>query len=309
VPQAPGDPWGRSGPGGPVQVGPPCRNPHLASAGMSDDTFDYRRPGPLTRLDPAQAQHAEGLGRDAVSICTATQSLVVEPADATAAGVPEHRLAERNIRPAAALVDVLARLDPRPLHEPRGKPSRVVGTCRHFALLSCALLRSRGVPARARCGFATYFVPGKSVDHWVTEYRRDGDSRWARIDTELLGTAVVPDATDLAPDEFLTGGEAWQRYRAGSVDPDSFGVAGVDHAWGVGEIRGNAIRDLASLNKVETLPWDEWGRMDASYHGRTGADYDRLMDTVAAACASDDPATLAATYASEDLTVPEHLQR
>jgi hypothetical protein len=29
------------------------------------------------------------------------------------------------------------------------------------------------------------------------------------------------------------------------------------------------------------LPWDEWGRMDASYQGQTGPDYDELLDTIA----------------------------
>jgi len=274
---------------------------------MSDETFDYSRPSLLTSLEPAQVDLGDGLGVDAVSICRAAQALVVEPDDATAAGVPEQRLAERNIRSARALIDVLTALDPRPLHHPRQTQSRVVGTCRHFALLSCALLRLRGIPARARCGFATYFIKGKSVDHWITEYRRESDTRWVRIDTEVLGTALVPDATDLAVGEFLTGGEAWERYRAGSIDPDSFGVAGVDYAWGIGEIRGNAIRDLAALCKVEMLPWDEWGRMDASYKGRTGADYDVLIDKVAAACASDDPTVIAAAYASEDLMVPNHM--
>lgn len=274
---------------------------------MSDQMFDYSCPGPLTRLDPAQVQLGEGLGLDAVSICAAAQALVVEPNDATAAGVPEHRLAERNIRSARALIEVLTGLDPRPLHEPRPAPLRVVGTCRHFALLGCALLRLRGIPARARCGFANYFIEGKSVDHWVVEYLRDSDTRWVRIDAEVLGTTLVPDATDLAVDEFLTGGEAWQRHRAGLIDPGTFGVAGVDHAWGIGEIRGNAIRDLASLCKVEMLPWDEWGRMDDSYHWRTGPDYDELMDRVAAACASNDPTTIMATYTSEDLMVPDHM--
>ena len=50
------------------------------------------------------------------------------------------------------------------------------------------------------------------------------------------------------------------------------------HAWGPAEIRGNAIRDLAALRKLEMLPWDEWGRMTASYQGKTGPDYDALMD-------------------------------
>ena len=274
---------------------------------MVDDLDDYRRPGPLTGIDPAQAHLIVGLGAEPAAICTAVQGLVIEPDAAAAADVPEHRLAERNIRPARGLLDVLAALEPAPLHAKRGAAERVVGTCRHFAVLSCALLRHQGIPARARCGFATYFIDGKSVDHWIVEHWRSEERRWARIDTEIIGETNVADATDLAADEFLTGGEAWVRYRAGSVDPECFGVAGVEHAWGIGEIRGNAIRDLASLCKVEMLPWDEWGRMDDSYQGRTGADYDDLMDKIAAACASDDLSTINRTYASEDLTVPDSM--
>ena len=56
--------------------------------------------------------------------------------------------------------------------------------------------------------------------------------------------------------------------------------------------------------KVEMLPWDEWGRMAASYAGETGPEYDALMDAVATTCASDDAAAIAARYACEDLAVP-----
>lgn len=59
--------------------------------------------------------------------------------------------------------------------------------------------------------------------------------------------------------------------------------------------------------KVEMLPWDEWGRMTASYEGRTGAEYDRLIDAVAAVCADDDLAAIADLYGSEDLAVPAEL--
>ena len=57
------------------------------------------------------------------------------------------------------------------------------------------------------------------------------------------------------------------------------------------------------------LPWDEWGRMTASYEGRTGAEYDLLIDTVAAVCAGDDLAAIAALYQTEDLAVPADLVR
>jgi hypothetical protein len=86
-----------------------------------------------------------------------------------------------------------------------------------------------------------------------------------------------------------------------------FGVVGAPHAWGIAEIRGNAIRDLAALNKVEMLPWDEWGRMQPSYKGETGADFDALIDTVAATCASNDLSAIRDLYNSEDLTVPPSL--
>lgn len=159
---------------------------------------------------------------------------------------------------------------------------------------------------RVRCGFATYFQPGEGLDHWIVEYVRDG--RWVRLDPELLGTSVVDTADDLRPGQFLSGGEAWIAYRQGRIDASTFGVYGTDN-WGPAEIRGNAVKDLAALNKVEMLPWDEWGRMTASYEGRTGGEYDELIDTVAAVCAADEPAAVAALYASEDLAVPDQLVR
>lgn len=267
--------------------------------------MDYSQPGPFTSVSAEQSRYLDGLPEDPVGICAVVQDLVIQPNDAAAAGVPEDRLTERNIRPARTLVGVLTSLHPAPLRELRTPDRRVVGTCRHFATLACTLLRARGFEARARCGFASYFLPGKSVDHWIIEYRQD--ERWVRVDTEILGGSVLERPEALAPGQFLTGGEAWTLYRSGSIDPDLFGVAGTDHAWGVGEIRGNAIRDLASLNGLEMLPWDEWGRMTASYQGTTGPEYDALMDQIADACATDEPAAISKVYASEDLTVPEDM--
>jgi hypothetical protein len=48
-------------------------------------------------------------------------------------------------------------IDARPLHTPRPPHLRSVGTCRDYSLMLCSFLRSRGVPARLRCGFASYF--------------------------------------------------------------------------------------------------------------------------------------------------------
>jgi len=70
------------------------------------------------------------------------------------------------------------------------------------------------------------------------------------------------------------------------------------------EIRGNAGKDLAAVNKVEMLPPDEWGRMTAAYRDETGEDYDELLDEIATVCAADDPDAAASLYAHDDLRVP-----
>ncbi|WP_405817388.1 transglutaminase-like domain-containing protein [Streptomyces sp. NBC_00838] len=272
---------------------------------MADDVLNYSQRGPFTSLDATQLQLIESLPDDPVGICAAAQGLVIQPADATAVGVPEARLAEKNIRPVSELIAALMALDPSPLHQARTPETRVIGTCRHFATIACAFLRARGIPSRARCGFGTYFLENCGVDHWITEYWNVDQQRWVRVDTEHLGKTYVEHPEDLAVGEFLTGGEAWVQYRQGLVDGQKFGVAGVDFAWGPAEISGNAVRDLAALCKQEMLNWDEWGRMTDAYQGKTGPDYDQLIDEVADACSKDDPLTLTQLFARGDLAVPQ----
>lgn len=270
------------------------------------DPLRWDRAGPLTAIDVDLVAALTGLPDDPIGLCRAAQGLLMLPNLAPAFGIPDDRQPECSVRSTSDVLRRALQLDPAPFDQERAPYQRVVGTCRHFALLSCAFLRYRSIPARARCGFAGYCEAGKYLDHWVTEYQED-TGRWVRVDSEILGFEFVEHPEDLAPGEFLTGGEAWGLLSESDADPTDFGVDGEPHAWGIAEVRGNAIRDLASLNKVETLPWDVWGRMGLSYEGKTGAAFDSLIDDVATACASDEPSLIAQTYASEDLSVPPDL--
>jgi len=124
-----------------------------------------------------------------------------------------------------------------------------------------------------------------------------------RIDPEILGKSIVEQPHDLRPGQFLAGPEAWIAYRHGEIDAASYGVYGTNN-WGASEIRGNLVRDLAALNKVEMLPWDEWGKMTLAYEGKTGQDYDELLDRVAEACVTDNLTEIQGLYSMNELQVP-----
>ncbi len=270
--------------------------------------LDYSQPGVFTTLGQVPPEALAALPHTPIEICRPVHSLVIQPTDAQECGIPEERFSTNQLRPAEALLQELLALDPRPVTVARPPELRIVGTCRHFALLSCALLQLRGFDARVRCGFATYFQPGLGLDHWITEYRDHGTTNWARIDSEILDGSVLDRPERLAEGQFLSGGEAWQAFRRNEIDASLFGVHGTEN-FGAAEIRGNAVKDLAALNKVEMLPWDEWGRMTEAYEGRTGSDYDELLDTLARTCAADEPVALAELYDHVDLRVPLDLLR
>jgi hypothetical protein len=149
-------------------------------------------------------------------------------------------------------------VDDRSLVEPRPLEKRQVGNCRDFSLLLATMLRHQGRPARARCGFATYFLPDHYEDHWVCEVWEANEGRWKLVDAQLdelqrniLGIAFDP--LDTPRDHFILAGQAWQMCREGKAQPEQFGIFDMNGWW---FIWSNVVRDFLSLNKVEILPWD-----------------------------------------------------
>jgi len=174
---------------------------------------------------------------------------------------PPERMDELQLRSMEKRLARTLELDPRPLTEPRPVEKKLLGNCRDHSLLLASLLRHQGVPARARCGFGAYFIPDHFEDHWVTEYWNQEQSRWIMVDAQLdeLQRDVLKirfDVLDVPRDQFIVGGKAWQMCRSGEQDPAKFGIFDMN---GLGFVRGDFVRDVASLNKMELLPWDCWG--------------------------------------------------
>lgn len=205
---------------------------------------------------------------------------------------------------------------------PRSPEERLIACCREFTVLATALFRAKGIPARARCGFASYLAaPGFYEDHWVCEYWNG--ERWVAIDPQIdpfqqsaflewANDTADPDHTamllslnpmDLTDRHFMTAGVAWKLYREGKVDPQKFGISadptkyGVDTLYGAWFIRGQLLRDFAALNKVEPVPflvrldfgqdWKEWRLLSAKDEELNENDL-KLLDTLADLCVNPD---------------------
>ncbi len=204
----------------------------------------------------------DDLPSDIPALVATLQGLLLHPYWAGAYGVTltEARSQEPGLRLVYRQLARLRELDERPLTEPRDLEHRLVGNCRDHATLLAAMLRHQGVPARARCGFGAYFGPGHYEDHWCTEIWDAGRRRWFLVDPQLDALQrerlqIAFDPLDVPRDQFIVAGQAWGMCRRGEADPDAFGIFEMH---GLEFVRGNLVRDLLALNKVEILPWD-WG--------------------------------------------------
>jgi len=224
----------------------------------------YRRPVAFSDAN-TQARLFKDLPDDPAGLAKVVQGLLMHEHVAPAYGLKlsGEQHAQAHVRPVEQMLQAITQRDPRPLSAARAESKRQVGVCRHFTLMHVAMLRSKGVPARARCGFGAYFEKGKFVDHWVTEYWNESAKRWLLVDSQLDARQrelfrIAFDPLDVPRDQFLVAGDAWRLCRAGMAQPQAFGILDM---WGLWFIASNVVRDLAALNNHEMLPWDVWGPM------------------------------------------------
>ena len=267
---------------------------------MTNDILTYyTQPGPMT--DPGPYAHLfDDLPTDIPALVKTLQGVMVHIFWAGSYGLEltDERKAEVNLRTVEKQLARILELDDQPLTEARPHERKLVGNCRDFSVMMTAILRHQGVPARARCGFGTYFIPGHYEDHWVVEYWNAEQARWVLVDAQL--DAMMQEALKLDFDpldtprnRFIVGGDAWQLCRSGKANPDDFGIFDMH---GIEFVRGDLLRDFLAFSKVEILPWDGgWGYMVELAAEQVEPVY-TLMDRVAALTLADDFAAIRALY-------------
>ena len=170
------------------------------------------------------------------------------------------RLEEINHRWVEAMLATDQRRNGTPLATPREPADRIVGCCRDYTLLMVSALRHKGIPARSRVGFSSYFAPGFHHDHVVVEYW-NGD-RWVLLDAELEPAEHWGfDVHDMPKGRFDSAAEVWRAFRAGEIDGDVYGVDPSLPFKGGWFIRDYVFLQLAHLQRDELLLWDGWGAM------------------------------------------------
>jgi hypothetical protein len=225
---------------------------------------------------------------------------------------PQSRRDEIHAQTVDEMLARIRELDSASLDQARSPERRMLARCDGFVLMLISMLRAKGVPARARCGFGAYFNPPKFEDHWTCEWWSAEEKRWRLADPQFDSVwrkqlKIAHDISDVPRTAFLVAADAWSRCRSGKVDPAQFGISFVKLK-GLWYVAGNLVRDLAALNRHEMRPWDVWG-MQPEPKSRLDKAELATFDQLAELTADPDGnfTELQRRFAHDGLRVPDHV--
>ncbi len=230
----------------------------------SIDLFEYYATQGLI-TDPEKYEYLyNDIPVDVSEIVKIVQGVLISPENAKIQGIKLSKRRERreiNIRRVEEMLGRIGKLDNRAITFVRLPEKRLIGYCRHFAVLTCSILRHKNIPARTRGGFETHHSTYLHHDHWICEYWHPNEQRWVQVDAEIdpilnREWEIEFDIFDLPQGTFMTGAEAWLMCRSGKKNPDQFGVMGDEWAGGWFFVKNELLLDFMALNKLELLPWD-----------------------------------------------------
>ena len=134
--------------------------------------------------------------------------------------IPKERWNEMmNYPTVKSILKGLVTYNPAGLIYNRKPEDRLVLGCPQNAILLASVLKYRGIPARVRCGHATYLIPGFHVSHTICEVWNANENRWMLVDPST-------DKVDFSEEEFDFSNEAWLQMQKGEIDPNLYGIPG-----------------------------------------------------------------------------------
>ena len=129
-------------------------------------------------------------------------------------------------------------------------------TCRGQAILLASILKAKGIPARARSGFAPYIkYDGISYDHWITEYYDEKENVWKLVDADehCPDHEMGFDLNNIPYDRFIFGANAYLGLRENSIKPESILYASDPVTLGMKAALRGLFYDFHSLMNNEII--------------------------------------------------------
>jgi formylglycine-generating enzyme required for sulfatase activity len=142
-----------------------------------------------------------------------------------------------------SILKSLLSYDSRGLVKDRKVENRLVLACREYSMLLASILKYRGIPARVRCGFATYLNPGSYTSHIICEVWNKNEKRWMLVDPSK-------DMVDFGREQFEFGNDAWLKMQNNEIDLKLYSMMGQP---GTVIITIALCHDLASILGSEYL--------------------------------------------------------
>lgn len=122
---------------------------------------------------------------------------------------------------AQSMIAELLRKNPN-YNSKREAKDKIHITCRGQAILLASILKAKGIPARARSGFAPYIkYDGISYDHWITEYYDEKNKTWKLVDADehCPDHEMGFDLNNIPYDKFVFGANAYLGLRKNEINP------------------------------------------------------------------------------------------
>ena len=169
--------------------------------------------------------------------------------------IPLSRLKfEDDIFPTAqSIIAELLRKNPNYTKEREAK-DKVHVTCRGQAILLASILKAKGIPARARSGFAPYIkYNGVAFDHWITEYYDEKEKRWKLVDADMCCDEIKFNPQDIPYEEFVSSAKAYLGLRQNKYKSETILYASNPPTLGLKAALRGLFYDFHSLMNDEII--------------------------------------------------------
>jgi hypothetical protein len=174
------------------------------------------------------------------------------------------RYIEMEIDPVSEIFSILHKNGVRDITQPIALEHKVVGNCFNISKVAVSMLRAKGIPARIRYAYCTYFYDGFNHEQALVEYWDKQARKWRRGDASMneeimkhLDINVDIDLLDVSTELSQPIADVWIGCRKGELSFEQYG-ASVDtrKRGGIGHVAHKLTHDLACLNQLELMACD-----------------------------------------------------